>query len=163
MSLEDEEFVIPVMESLLPEISTRLNPPKEVLVDNSCWVLAFTGAFCAIVHSIEIPSHAKSVKEIAYKMVDSVRELVERGMEVGLVRRAFRDVENIVKKQLEWFGTSDFKFVKGMLWRLYEIKGMKMESKIVLWRISFILERGVAEQLKEYPKTELDWINQPED
>ncbi|KFK26416.1 hypothetical protein AALP_AA8G245700 [Arabis alpina] len=165
MPLKDEEFVIPVMEKLLPEISTRLDPPREVLVDNSCWVFAFTGAFCSIIQVIEIPSHAKSVKEIAYKMIDSVRELVERGMEVGLVRRAFRDVENIVKKHLGWIGKSEFIFVKGMLWKLYEIKGMKMESKVVLWRINVVLQRGVAEQFKQLPnpKSELDWINQPED
>ncbi|VVB14564.1 unnamed protein product [Arabis nemorensis] len=165
MPLDGEEFVIPVMDNLLPEIRARLNPPpSEVLVDNSGWVLAFAGAFCAIIHLIKIKSRAESVKEVAYKMIDSVRELVERGMEVGLVRRAFRDVEIIVKKHLQWFSTSEYKFAKGMLWKLYEIKGMKMESKVVLWRINFVVERGVAEQLKELPKSELDWmISQYED
>ncbi|CAN7084522.1 unnamed protein product, partial [Brassica oleracea var. botrytis] len=33
-------------------------------------------------------------------LIDSVRELVERGMEVGLVRRAFGDSGTTVKKQL---------------------------------------------------------------
>ncbi|CAD5327413.1 unnamed protein product [Arabidopsis thaliana] len=78
--LEDDEFVIHVMENLLPEIRIRLNPPRDLLVDNSCWVLAFT---------------------------DSVRELVERGIEVGLVRRAFRDLENIVKNLNKWNGVNE--------------------------------------------------------
>ncbi|KFK40680.1 hypothetical protein AALP_AA2G027400 [Arabis alpina] len=114
MPLDEQEFVIPVMESLLPEINTRLNPPSEVLVDNSGWVLAFTGAFCAVIHLIEVEDSAESVKDIAYKMIGSVRELVEKGMEVGLVMRAFRDVESIVKKHLEWFTTNEYKFVKAM-------------------------------------------------
>jgi len=87
--LEDDEFVIHVMENLLPEIRIRLNPPRDLLVDNSCWVLAFTGAFCAI-------------------------------------------------------------------------KGMKWESKIVLWRINVIVERGVNEKVKELPKDKFDWLNLPE-
>jgi len=103
--LEDDEFVIHVMENLLPEIRIRLNPPRDLLVDNSCWVLAFTGAFCATIHLREFPSQAESVKEIANKMIDSVRELVEIGIEVGLVRRAFRDLENIVKNLNKWNGT----------------------------------------------------------
>ncbi|XP_019086530.1 PREDICTED: uncharacterized protein LOC104719362 isoform X3 [Camelina sativa] len=145
------------------EISRRLNPPTELLVDNSCWVLAFTGAFCATIHLIEILSQAESCKEIANKMIDSVRELVERGgMEVGLVRRAFRDLESIVKKQLEWYETVEYKFVKGLLWKLYAIKGMKWESKIVLWRINVIVERQVNEEVKVFPKGEFDWLNLPE-
>ncbi|XP_010440854.1 PREDICTED: uncharacterized protein LOC104724106 [Camelina sativa] len=159
MPLEDEEFVVPVIEVLLPEITTRLNPPTELFVDNSCWVLAFTGAFFAAIHLIEVSSHVKSVKEIAHKMIDSVRELVETKMEVGLVRRAFRDVESIVKKQLRWYGTSEYLLVKGLLWRLYTIKGMKWESKIVLWRINVIVERGVDEMVKELPDNEFDWLN----
>ncbi|XP_010435577.2 PREDICTED: uncharacterized protein LOC104719362 isoform X1 [Camelina sativa] len=163
MPLEDDGFVIHVMENLLPEISRRLNPPTELLVDNSCWVLAFTGAFCATIHLIEILSQAESCKEIANKMIDSVRELVERGgMEVGLVRRAFRDLESIVKKQLEWYETVEYKFVKGLLWKLYAIKGMKWESKIVLWRINVIVERQVNEEVKVFPKGEFDWLNLPE-
>ncbi|ESQ47304.1 hypothetical protein EUTSA_v10027695mg [Eutrema salsugineum] len=152
MSLENEHFVIPVMKSLLPEISTRLNPPRELLVDNSYWVLTFVGAFCAAIHVVDIKSYAESVKVIEDKMIDSVRELVERGMEVGLVRRAFRDVESIVKKQKEWFGKSQYKFVKGLLRRLCEIEGMKMESRMVLWRINVFVERGVAKLAKELPE-----------
>ncbi|AED94190.1 unnamed protein product [Arabidopsis thaliana] len=159
MPLENEEFLIPVIEILLPEISRRLNPPTELMVDNSCWVLAFTGAFCAAIHLIEVSSHAESVKEIAHKMIESVRKLVERGMEVGLVRRAFRDVGSIVKKQLRWYDTSEYKLVKGLLWRLYAIKGMKWESKIVLWRINVIVERRVDEMVKELPENEFDWLN----
>ncbi|CAE6201549.1 unnamed protein product [Arabidopsis arenosa] len=162
MPLENEEFLIPIIEVLLPEISRRLTPPTELLVDNSCWVLAFTGAFFAAIHLIEISSHAESLKEITHKMIESVRKLVERGMEVGLVRRAFRDVESIVKKQLRWYDTSEYKLVKGLLWRLYAIKGMKWESKIVLWRINVIVERGVDEMVKELPENEFDWLNLPE-
>ncbi|VYS51883.1 unnamed protein product [Arabidopsis thaliana] len=76
MALIDDDFVIPVMENLFLEITTRLDPPR----DNSSWVLAF----------MEMSSKAESV---AHKMIDSIRELVEREMEVGLVRRGFRDVE----------------------------------------------------------------------
>ncbi|KAG7611053.1 hypothetical protein ISN44_As05g031730 [Arabidopsis suecica] len=159
MPLVDDDFVIPVMEKLFPEIITRLDPPTVLLVDNSCWVLVFRGAFCAAIHLIEDPGYAKYVKEIAHKMIDSIRELVEREMEVGIVRRAFRDVETIVKKQLEWYSTSQYRFVKGLLWRLYVLKGMKWESKIVLWRISVIVERGVKEMEKELPENEFDWLN----
>ncbi|KAL0725015.1 hypothetical protein Bca4012_039614 [Brassica carinata] len=157
--LDVDKFVIPVMLNLLPEISAKLNPPREFVVVDNSWVLAFTGAFCAIIHLINIDTCDDHVKEIAYKMIDSVRELVERGMEVGVVRRGFRDLESIVKKQLTWYGTSEYKFVKGLLWRLYEIKGMKMESRMVLWRINAIVERGVTEDDKELPEGELDWIN----
>ena len=96
-------------------------------------------------------------------MIDSIRELVEREMEVGIVRRAFRDVETIVKKQLEWYSTSQYRFVKGLLWRLYAIKGMKWGSKMVLWRINFIVERGVKEEEKQLPETEFDWLNLHDD
>ncbi|KAL1197157.1 hypothetical protein V5N11_002036 [Cardamine amara subsp. amara] len=145
MLLPDDDFVIPVLDNLLPEIITRLNPPREYQVDDICWVLAFTGAFCAAINLTEIPSHAK---EITDKMIDSVIELVERRMEIGLVRRAFRDLETIVKKQLEWYEKGEYKFVKGLLWSLYAIKGMKWESKIVLWRINVILERGVDAKVR---------------
>ncbi|KAL1197142.1 hypothetical protein V5N11_002021 [Cardamine amara subsp. amara] len=152
MALHDDDFVIPVMENLLPEIRVRLNPPRELFVDYSSWFLAFTGAFCASIHLVETPSQVKSVEEIADKMIDSVRELVERRMEVGLVRRAFRDVENIVKKQIKWYDRNEYKFIKGLLWRLYAIKGMKWESKIVLWRINVIVEREVDAMAKELPE-----------
>ncbi|KAG7548265.1 hypothetical protein ISN44_As12g034590 [Arabidopsis suecica] len=164
IQLIDDDFLNPVMENLCPVISTRLDPPTELLVDNSCWVLAFTSAFCAVIHMIEDPGYAESPKEIAYKMIESVRKLVEREMEVGLVRRAFRDVETIVKKQLEWYGKFEYKFVKGLLWRLYAVKGMKWESKIVLWRINVIVERGVKKVEKELPKEdEFDWLNLRDD
>ncbi|ESQ47346.1 hypothetical protein EUTSA_v10027691mg [Eutrema salsugineum] len=154
MWLEKEHFVIPVMKSLLPEISRRLNPPRELLVDNSCWVLTFVGAFCAAIHVVDIRSYAESVNVIADKMVDSVNELVERGMEVGIVRRAFRDVESIVKKQNEWFGMSEYRFVKGLLRRLCVIEGMKMESRMVLWRTNVYVERGMSKLEKELSEIE---------
>ncbi|XP_010440850.1 PREDICTED: uncharacterized protein LOC104724101 [Camelina sativa] len=161
MALADEEFLIPVMEKLIPDIITGLDPPGELLVDNSCWVLAFTGALCAATHMID--DYVDAVKDIALKMVDSVGKLVEREMEVGFVRRAFRDAETIVKKQLEWYGTSEYRFLKGLLWRLYAIKGMKWESKIVLWRINVIVERKVKEEIKVLPENEFDWLNLGED
>ncbi|CAL9224633.1 unnamed protein product [Arabidopsis halleri] len=148
--LIDDDFLNPVMENLCPVISTRLDPPTELLVDNSCWVLAFTGAFCAISHMIEDPGYAEYVKEIAHKMIDSVRKLVEREMEVGLVRRAFRDVETIVKKQLEWYGKLEYKFVKGLLWRLYAIKGMK-------WERSTIDDAAVTEALELHKIKNRQW------
>ncbi|CAL9224636.1 unnamed protein product [Arabidopsis halleri] len=159
MKFDDKKFLYPVMDNLYQKIIKRLDPPGEVLVDNSCWVLAFTGAFCAAIHLIEDPGYANAVSEIAYKMIDSVKEIVEREMEVGLVRRAFRDVEIIVNEQLEWYSTSEYKLVKGLLWKLYEIKGMKWESKIVLWRINVIIDRDVEEEEKELPKNDLDWLN----
>ncbi|CAH2079628.1 unnamed protein product [Thlaspi arvense] len=158
---DKEDVVIHAMNSLLPEIYKRLNPPRELLVDNSIWVLAFTGAFCAAIRLINIASHAGFVREIAEKMVDSVRELVERGMEVGLVMRAFRDVEGTVEKQWDWYKTCEYRFVKGLLWKLYGINGMKMESKMVLWRINGNLDRSVKEVFKRLSETELDWLNQP--
>ncbi|CAN8284410.1 unnamed protein product [Cochlearia groenlandica] len=150
MWLEDDEFVIPVMESLLPEIKKRLNPPSDSLVDNNCWVSAFVGAFCAVIHLVEITSYAEAAKEVEDKMIDSVRELVGRGMEVGFVRRGLRDVESIVKRQNEWFGNSEYVFLKRFVKRLYEIKEMKMESRIVLWRINVLVERGVAEMCRDF-------------
>ncbi|CAE6201487.1 unnamed protein product [Arabidopsis arenosa] len=159
MKFDDKKFLYPVMDNLYQEIIERLAPPGEVLVDNSCWVFAFTGAFCAAIHLIEDPGYANAVSEIAYKMIDSVKEIVERGMEVGLVRRAFRDVEIIVKEQLEWYSTSEYKFVKGLLWKLYAIKGMKWQSKIVLWRINVIIDRDVEEEEKERPQNDLHWLN----
>ncbi|KAF8100500.1 hypothetical protein N665_0223s0026 [Sinapis alba] len=138
----DDEFMYPIVKFLLPEIKKRLNPPREMWVDNSCWVLAFLGAFCAIIHLVE--SETSAVEEMADKMVDSVRELVERKMEVGLVRRAFRDVESIVKKQKEWFVNNEYESIKALLQRFYLIKGMTMESKIVLWRTNVFLDRGLT-------------------
>uniref|UniRef100_A0A1J3JH92 DUF577 domain-containing protein n=1 Tax=Noccaea caerulescens TaxID=107243 RepID=A0A1J3JH92_NOCCA len=144
---DKQEFMIRAMNHLIPEISSRLNPPRELLVDNSSWVLAFTGGFCASIRLVNVASYGGIVKEIEDKMVGSVRELVERrGMEVGLVRRAFRDLENIVEQQWDWYKTCEFRYVKGLIRKLYEIKGMKMESKIVLWRINVVLERSVGEE-----------------
>ncbi|CAH8385676.1 unnamed protein product [Eruca vesicaria subsp. sativa] len=136
----DDEFMVPIVKFLLPEINKRLNPPREVLVDNSCWVLAFLGAFCAIIQLVETETSA--AEEITDKMVDSVRELVERKMELGLVRRAFRDLEINVKKQKEWFGENEYELIKALLQRLYLIKGMTMESKMLLWRINVSVNRG---------------------
>jgi len=55
---------------------------------------------------------------------------------------------------MEWYGKLEYKF--------HTIKGMKWESKIVLWRINVIVERGVNEQVKELPKGKFDWLNLPE-
>ncbi|KAL0698877.1 hypothetical protein Bca4012_054999 [Brassica carinata] len=152
MMLDDNEYVTPAVNNLLPEIRRRLmNPPGEFLVDNSCWVLAFVGGFCAAIHLLEL--HTRSVEEIVDKMVDSARELVGRGMEVGLVRRAFRDLESIVRKQVDWYGGNEYGFVKALLWKLFEIKGLRMESKMVLWRINVFLERGTPNVDKELLKS----------
>ncbi|KAL9812319.1 putative non-reducing end alpha-L-arabinofuranosidase [Arabidopsis thaliana] len=172
MRLEFKDIVVPAITNLLPEINRNLTPPRELLVDNSRWVLAFTGAYCSAIHLLEVKSHAGYVKEIAYKMIDSVRELVERGMEVGLVTRAFRDLQSIVKKQWDWYMTCECRFLKGLLWRLYAIKGMKMESKsifivrnhqwrsfkYVLRRINVNIERSVDENLKILPTSEFNWL-----
>ncbi|ESQ50062.1 hypothetical protein EUTSA_v10001931mg [Eutrema salsugineum] len=164
MRLDDKKnsLVLLALKNLVPEMCKRLNPPGELLVDNSSWVLAFTGAFCAVIRLINIPSPVGFVKMIADNMIDSVKELVERKMEVGLVRRAFRDLESIVEKQWDWYQTCEYRFVKGLLWKLYAIEGMKMESKMVLWRINGILERNVNEEFKVLPETKLDWLNQSE-
>ncbi|CAH8305991.1 unnamed protein product [Eruca vesicaria subsp. sativa] len=88
-----EGFVVPAVSKFLMEISSRLNPQKAVLVDNSSrWVLAFTGGFCTVIRLVNEARYAGFVKKIAFKMIDSVKVLVERRMEVGLVRRAFRDL-----------------------------------------------------------------------
>ncbi|KAF3543532.1 hypothetical protein DY000_02010669 [Brassica cretica] len=99
MMLDDMDILIPVIDILLPVINTRLNPPVQLplVEDNSCWVLAFVGAFCAAIRLVEVTTHADSVKEITFKMIDSVRELVERGgMEVGVIRQgsAFEALRN---------------------------------------------------------------------
>ncbi|KAL0730925.1 hypothetical protein Bca4012_027019 [Brassica carinata] len=150
-------FVVPAVSKFLPEISSRLlNPPRAVLVDNSRWVLAFTGGFCTVIRLVNQASHAGFVEEIVLKMIDWVKVLVERRMEVGLVRRAFRVLERIVEEQWDWYEAREYRLVKGLLRRLYEIKGMKMESKMVLWRISWTLERNVNEELRVL--TGLDWL-----
>ena len=84
-------------------------------------------------------------------MIDSVKVLVERRMEVGLVRRAFRDLERIVEEQWDWYEAREYRLIKGLLRRLCEIRGMKMESKMVLWRISGTLERNVVEDGFDHP------------
>lgn len=155
MVLDDNENVVHAVNSLLPEIMRRLNKPggELLLVDNGCWVLAFVGGFCVAVHLLEV--YAGSAEEIVEKMVDSARELVGRGMEVGVVRRALRDVERIVKKQVEWYGGNDYSFLKALLWKLCEIKGLRMESRMVLWRINVFLERGTPDVEKELPVNRL--------
>ncbi|CAH8349666.1 unnamed protein product [Eruca vesicaria subsp. sativa] len=151
MMVNDKEYVIPAVNNLLPEIRRRLiNSPGELLVDNSGWVLAFVSGFCAAIHLFE--SDIDTADEILDKMVDSVRELVERDMEVGLVRRGFRDLESIVKKQVESYNADEYKLVKDLLWELYEIKGLRMESKMVLWRINVFLEKGTQFD-KEFPES----------
>ncbi|CAN8272214.1 unnamed protein product [Cochlearia groenlandica] len=151
---KEEDIVIPLLNNILPEIYKRLNPPKELSVHNSsCWVLAFTGAFCSAIRLVNTASYTFYVKEIAGKMVDSAKELVERGIEVGVVRRAFRDVESIMEEQWDWYESCEYRFVKGLLWKLYAIESMKMESRMVLWRINAILERNVDKTLKVLPET----------
>lgn len=54
---------------------------------------------------------------------------------------------------------SEFRLVKGLRRSLCEIRGMKMESKMVLSRISGTLERNVNEELRVL--SGLDWLNQP--
>ncbi|CAH2059559.1 unnamed protein product [Thlaspi arvense] len=144
MPLDEEEFVIPVMEILLPEIRRMLNPPRKRLVDNFCWVLAFTGAFCAIVHMVEIESHDESVQEIEEKMVESVSHLVERRMEIGLVMRAFKDVEIVIKEELKWYTTNEFTFVKRLLEKLLAIEGMTLRSRQLLEGINEMVETKMA-------------------
>ncbi|KFK44756.1 hypothetical protein AALP_AA1G298700 [Arabis alpina] len=144
MALDDQHFVIPVMESLLPEIRTKLNPPRGLLVDNICWVLAFKGAFCAIIQMAEITSYTETVKEIEDLMIDSVKKLVVRRMEVGLVRRAFRDLERIVDEQMKWYSINEFALVTHLLHRLLAIQGMRTDSKTVLERINEMVDTVVA-------------------
>ncbi|CAA7055757.1 unnamed protein product [Microthlaspi erraticum] len=160
----DKDFMVPTIESLIPEISSRLKPPGDLLVvvDERCWSAAFVGAFCVVVHLVEIRDRVETVKEVLFSMVGSVRELVERRMEVEFVMRAFKDVESIVKKQMSWYSTGEYRVVKGLLWRLGEIEGMEMESKDVLFRMEMSLERGVFDALKGIPKSELDWLSKPE-
>uniref|UniRef100_A0A1J3DJG5 DUF577 domain-containing protein n=1 Tax=Noccaea caerulescens TaxID=107243 RepID=A0A1J3DJG5_NOCCA len=69
---DDKDFMVPTIENLIPEISSRLKPEGDLLlVDESCWVAAFVGAFCVIIHLIEI--RIETVKEVMCSMVDSVR------------------------------------------------------------------------------------------
>ncbi|CAN8291457.1 unnamed protein product [Cochlearia groenlandica] len=155
MPLDDNRYVIYVIDDLLPEISSRLSPPPRVLlVDNSYWVMVFVGAFCAAIHLVKITSHAEKLEKIVNQMIESVRVLVERGMEIGLVRRAFRDLETVVKKQVEWYERSEYSFVKALLEKLCAINGMKMESRMVLWRINAMLEKDTHNVPKGVTKEE---------
>lgn len=129
MRFDDDKqgFVVPDVSRFLLEISSRLNPPRAVLVDDhGRWVLAFAGGFCVVIRLVNEASHAGFVEEITLKMIGSVKVLVERRMEVGLVRRAFRVLERIVEEQWDWYEAREYRLVKGLLRRLYEIKGMKM-------------------------------------
>ncbi|KAH0873413.1 hypothetical protein HID58_070775 [Brassica napus] len=118
--------------------------PKDELVSEGALITPVGPIWRELFLEIRSLMIMESISLDHHCMIDSVRELVERGMEVGLVRRDFGDSGTTVKKQLTWYHTSKYKFVKGLLWRLYEIKGMKMESKMVLWRIIAIVESGVS-------------------
>ncbi|ESQ51961.1 hypothetical protein EUTSA_v10017892mg [Eutrema salsugineum] len=144
MPLDAEDFVIPVMEKLLPQIRRLLNPPRQVLEDKLFWVLAFLGAFCAIIQMVEIESHAESVTEIEDKMIESVRHLVETRLETELVMRAFVNMKNVVKEQLEWYTWNEFTFVKRMLQRLLTIQGMVKDGKLLLVGINVMVETKMA-------------------
>ncbi|KAJ4902247.1 hypothetical protein Rs2_16198 [Raphanus sativus] len=113
-----EEFMDPIVEHLLPKINKRLNPPSDVLVDNSCWVLSFLGAFCVIIQLVAMKFYAGTVMEMADNM-----------------------------KQMEWFRNDEYELIKALLQRLYLIKGMSTESKMVLWRINVFVDRGMADHV----------------
>lgn len=88
---------------------------------------------------------------------------MNRGTEDGFVRSAFIDMVSIVNRQLKWYSTHEYKFLKAILSRLYGIIGMEEETKSRLATINMDLDNNVAREAKELPLIgEFDWLNQPE-
>lgn len=95
------------MEKLLPAILKRLGDEE-----GREWGVAFVGSFCVAIHLLET-ARVNLVENLAYEMLESVN----RGMELGLLGKALEEVEMIVVKQLDWYCTTEFRFLSGLIRR----------------------------------------------
>ena len=137
MPLDGEEFLIPLMENLLPAILKRLGDNEE---DSSGqWGLAFVGGFCAAVHLLET-TRVDLVENLANEMLKSVK----RGMELGFLGKALREVETAVVEQLWWYCTTEFRFVLGLISRIDAIV-TEETAKNVLQRIKIVVKKKMLE------------------
>ncbi|KAG7650717.1 putative non-reducing end alpha-L-arabinofuranosidase [Arabidopsis thaliana] len=137
MPLDGEEFLIPLMDNLLPAILKRLGNKEEE--SSSQWGLAFVGGFCAAVHLLET-TRVDLVENLANEMLKSVK----RGMELGFLGKALREVETAVVEQLWWYCTTEFRFVLGLISRIEAIV-TEETAKNVLQRIKIVVKKKMLE------------------
>ena len=137
MPLDGEEFLIPLMDNLLPAILKRLGNKEEE--SSSQWGLAFVGGFCAAVHLLET-TRVDLVENLANEMLKSVK----RGMELGFLGKALREVETAVVEQLWWYCTTEFRFVLGLIQRVEAIV-TEETTKNVLQRIKIVVKKKMLE------------------
>ncbi|AAG27751.1 hypothetical protein [Arabidopsis thaliana] len=137
MPLDGEEFLIPLMDNLLPAILKRLGNKEEE--SSSQWGLAFVGGFCAAVHLLET-TRVDLVENLANEMLKSVK----RGMELGFLGKALREVETAVVEQLWWYCTTEFRFVLGLISRIDAIV-TEETAKNVLQRIKIVVKKKMLE------------------
>ncbi|XP_010528580.1 PREDICTED: uncharacterized protein LOC104805644 [Tarenaya hassleriana] len=156
MPLDEDEFVAPLMKNLLSPILKWLDM---MLNQENNWVLAFLGAFCSAIRMFGT-RRVDLVGNIVYEMLSSVTELVKRGMELGFVIRAFREMEMIMSKQSDWYCIDEYKFVSGLIRRMEGVEGMKHKTKAVLWRIQFVMEMNTVRSVKVRDNGVDDWLNQ---
>lgn len=149
MPLDGEEFVVPVMENLLPAIMKRLGDEEESELG-----LAFVGGFCAAIHLLET-TRVDLVEDLVYEMLESVN----RGKELGFLEKALREVEMIVVKQLGWYCTTEFRFVSGLIRRIAAFSGGGITEETVLKRIKMIVEKKTLKSLEEIDNGDADWLN----
>ncbi|XP_010513570.1 PREDICTED: uncharacterized protein LOC104789595 [Camelina sativa] len=140
MPLDEDEFVIPLMDNLLPAILKRLGNVHEGSGSSSSqWGLAFVGGFCTAVHLLETTSVA-----LVENLVNEMLKSVNRGMELGFLDRALRDVEIAVVQQLWWYCTTEFKFVLGFIRRI-DAMITEETTKDVLQGIKVVVEKKILE------------------
>ncbi|CAE5963069.1 unnamed protein product [Arabidopsis arenosa] len=152
MPLDEEEFLIPLMENLLPAILKRLGDNEEE--SSSQWGLAFVGGFCAAVHLLET-TRVALVEKLANEMLKSVN----RRMELGFLLKTLRDVEVAIMEQLWWYCSTEFRFVLGLIRRIDAIITEKT-AKNVLERIKKVVKKKMHEYVGEIDNGDEDWLNQ---
>ncbi|XP_010474123.1 PREDICTED: uncharacterized protein LOC104753589 [Camelina sativa] len=138
MPSDKELFVLPLMDNLLPAILKRLGNVHEGSV-SSQWGLAFMGGFCAAVHLLETTSVA-----LVENLVNEMLKSVNRGMELGFLGKALRDVEIAVVQQLWWYCTTKFRFVLGFIRRI-DAMISEETTKDVLQGIKMVVEKKIRE------------------
>ncbi|CAH8257124.1 unnamed protein product [Arabidopsis lyrata] len=143
------DFVIPLMENLLPAILKRLN--------SSQWGLAFVGGFCAAVHLLEM-TRVALVENLANEMLKSVN----RGMELGFLLKALTDLEIAVVEQLWWYCTTEFRFVLGSIKDTIPTRIDAIitdeTAKNVLERINKVVKKKMLAYVEEIDIGDEDWL-----
>jgi len=69
---------------------------------------------------------------------------VKRGMELGFLGKALREVETAVVEQLWWYCTTEFRFVLGLISRIDAIV-TEETAKNVLQRIKIVVKKKMLE------------------